>query len=294
MLANGVKVTSSTAGSGALTIAAVAGSVALSQAFVIGQLFAYSIYTGGDSAPVFREAGIGYLSASSTLVRAKVSATFDGTTYNPISPTTTDFGGAAITVICTPHAATTESMAATVDTVSSSVMRYVTTANRALGTTTQAVASLRLYYIPFLLRVASPIASLAVNVTVAGAAGVTARLGIYVCTEKGYMGNLLAQTSDIDMSSTGLKAGTFGAPIMLPPGWYFVAVVCSGAVTLTSHAAAATNMIGGSPLGFANTMGPIDFRYEALASTALPAVAGMVTTLSAGSTHYPMVFMGIQ
>jgi hypothetical protein len=294
MLGNGIKQTSSSSGTGALTVAAVTGSVALTQAFAVGQPISYSIYTGGDSAPVFREAGIGYLSAADTLVRAKVSATFDGTTYNPNNPTATDFGGASIAIICTPHAGTVESMLPTVDKTSSAVARFITSAGRTMNSTTVAPTTLRIFYAPFLLKTGAAVTSLMTNVTTAGAAGTVVRLGVYSCNENGYMGSLLASTGDIDVSSTGQKAGSLTTPVFLPAGWYYVAYVASAAVTVTALTTGVSNVLGGNPLGLNSANAMIDMRYETAASAVLPATASQSTTALPANTHNPAVYLGVQ
>lgn len=293
MLANGIKQTSTTSGTGALTIANVTGSVPLAAAFAIGQLFAYSIYTGGDSAPAFREAGLGYLSASNTLVRAKVSATFDGSTYNQSSPTATDFGGASVTIICTPHAGTLESMLPTVDKTSASVARYIQSAGRNMNQTSLALSPLRLYYMPFLLKTAAPIVSLMLSVGTAGAASTTARLGLYAMTENGYPGQLLATTGALDVSTTGQKVGTLATPLNLPPGWYVLAVVSDGGPSVNAATTGGSNMIGGNPFGYTTSLAIIDMRSENIASAVLPTVANATTSALGSNTHNPIVYVGV-
>jgi hypothetical protein len=294
MLANAVKHTTTTAGAGPLTVAIVTNFLPLSQRFALNQLFQYSAYTGTDAAPVFREAGIGALIASNVMARLSVRETSDGTTSNTITPTATDFGGASVTIICTPLPMFTESMAPTVDQVSSGVSRFVTSAGRNSAQVITGVTGLRLYYVPFLLRVGSPVTSLAMNVTTAGAAGTTARIGLYTCNEKGYPGALLATSGDIDTSTTGVKTATLGSALSLPPGWYFAAIVCSGAPTITCYLSGASNLIGCSPLGFNASLVAIEFRYETVASAVLPAAASATTTASAvGIAHPPLIFVGV-
>lgn len=293
MLGDGIKQTSTSSGTGALTVAAVPGSVALSQAFAIGQMLAYSIYTGGDSAPVFREAGIGYLSAASTLVRARVTATFDGSSaYNATNPTATDFAGAAITVICTPHASTLMSVLPTVDGQTAGINRFITSAGRSISQSQQTVPGQTVFYLPFLLRTAAPIASLAVNILV-GAAG-AAQLGIYQMTEKGYPGKLLASVTGIDTSTTGLKNIPLAAPIMLPAGDYFTAFVASGGPAVTGYTTNVGQILGGAPFGF-NGTSPVEFRTESSTSAVLPATAATTTGgTGIGAQHPPCVFLGVQ
>lgn len=293
MYADAVKCTSSTAGTGALTLSSVAAFVPPSSAFALAQPFAYSIYTGGDSAPVFREAGIGYLSAANTLVRARITATWDGTTtYSAANPTATDFAGAAVTIICTPHASTLNTVLPTVDGQTSGINRFLTSAGRSLAQSPQTLPSLTIYYVPFQIRSAAPIGSLAMNVT--GAAAGTAQIGIYQMTEKGYPGRLITSVAGIDTGTTGLKNVSLATPIMLPAGDYFTAMVTSGGPQVTGYTTSGSQIMGCQPFGF-NGINPIEFRTENAATAVLPATASSTTTsVGTGAQHPPCVFLGVQ
>lgn len=298
MLGDAIKLTSSSGGAGALAVAAASGYATPAQAgLVVGQPFIYTIYTGSDTAKVFRETGLARMSDATTMQRVRIFKTWSGSGAMNAAPgqSPTDFAGAAVTVICTPNDATLESMLATVDGQSSGINRIVSPANRNLATTTLALTALRCYYLPFLLRVAAPVNSLQFNVSTAGAAGTVARAGIYAANELGYMGALLATTPDQDVSTTGLKPGTLGTPLLLPPGWYFAALVSSGTPTVTAFASAFANLMGGHPFGaVSGGLGQIEYRYETLASAVLPATASATTTLSQiASGNVPAVYMGL-
>jgi len=293
MLGNGIKQTTATTGTGALTMVTVTDMPALSDVFGLNVPIAYTLLT---AAGLFIESGIGYLSGTATLVRAVVLSTFVSGVYNNVNPTAASLSGTT-TIICTPQAATLESMLPTVDSQSASVSRYLLTAGRNMSTTTLALTALRLYHVPFLLRTAARVSSLGINVTTAGAALTVARAGIFSCNEKGYMGAMLATTADLDCASTGFKAGTLTNPIALPPGWYFASVVTSATCTVTAYSSALANLNGGAPLGFSTASPPIpiDYRHETLGSAVLPTTANTTTTASlVGSTHTPVVYVGAQ
>jgi hypothetical protein len=296
MLANAVKQTTATAGAGPLTVAIVTNFLPLSQKFALNQPFQYSAYTGTDAAPVFREAGIGALTASNVMARLSVRETSDGTTSNTIAPTATDFGGASVTIICTPLPMFTESMLPTVDAQSSAVSRFLTSAARNLNTSPTGPASGSAYYTPFLLRCAATITSLAVNVTTAAGAGATAQIGIYACNEKGYVGARLA-VATVDISTTGIKVATLSTPVALPPGWYYTALVgTDGTVRVTGYASTTSNMIGGAPLGFSSSLTMIDYRIEGgVAGNVLPAQASTTTSATnVGGGASPIIYLGVQ
>ena len=73
MLANWVRATSSTTGTGNLTLSSVSGYPQPSGAFAVGQRWAYCLLDDSTGKPI--EAGIGYLSAATTFVREYPTAT---------------------------------------------------------------------------------------------------------------------------------------------------------------------------------------------------------------------------
>lgn len=288
MLGNGIKQTTATTGAGNLTLAAVTGCPTFANVFSVNQPFAYSLL---NSDGLFIESGIGYLADATTMVRARVSSTFAAGTYTKVGATAATLSGTT-TVIGTPHAVTLESIMPTVDAQTAGINRMLTTAHRTTAQTAQAMTPLRLSYVPFLMRVRGAINSLNINVNTAGAAGKVARLGLYACNELGYPGALMASTADFAIDSTGLKLNSV-TPVSLPAGWYYAASVSDGAPAILMHTAGSP-AYGGSPLGYSGAS-PIDFRYENLADTILPATASTTTTaVSGGAQHMPMIFAGVE
>lgn len=295
MLGNGIKQTTTTTGTGNLTLAAVTGYPKLADVVPLTFPVSYGLI---DSSGLLIEEGIGHLADATTFVRATVTATYGGGVYSggPVStstPTAANLAGTT-TLIVTPNAATIESMLPTIDKISSGVSRFVASSGRTMTTTTVTPSTLRVYYMPFLLKTAAEVISLMASVNTAGSAGTVARLGIYACTEGGYMGPLLVSTGDLDVSTTGQKVGTLSSPISLPAGWYFVAFVASGAVTVTAFTTGTGAMLGGNPFGFNSSLAPIDMRYETAAAAVLPTAPSQATTALTVNTHNPAVFLGVQ
>lgn len=289
MLSNGIKQTTETTGTGNLTLVAGTGIPKFSDAFGLNIPFNYTLLNGSG---LFVEAGIGHLSDATTLVRERISATFVGGIYNASNPSAANLSGTT-TIVGTPHAATLESMLPTVDKTTVGINRYLMTAGRTSTVTNQNLAALRVYYVPFLLRTGTPITSLMANVTTAGVAGSVLRIGIYSCNESGYMGALLFSSGDLDGASTGTRSYSLPAPAFLPPGWYFVAIVCSAAISVTAQTTGAGTQLGGGPFGFNGSLAPIDMHYENVASAVLPVVANAVTTPLAQNTHNPVIYVGV-
>lgn len=290
MLANGIKQTTTTTGTGNLTLSPVSGFPTFADAFAVNQPFSYGLI---DSSGQPIEFGIGYLSNSSTLVRARVTATYSGGTYTQVSASVVSLSGTT-TAICTPHAATVEAMPANVDNVSGSIGRYLTSAGRTSAFVTTAPSTInRLYYTPFVLRTGVVVSSLAINVATAQASCI-AKAGIYACSADGYPGTLLVSAGNFDCSTTGFKALSTSASVFLPAGVYFTASVAQVAASnpnFTTYNNAVGNITGGSPFGFGASGTVInDSRYETLAGGAsLPSAASSGTT---NITTSPVVFVG--
>lgn len=289
MIGNAIKQTSTTAGTGNLTLLAVTGCAKFSDAFAVNQPFSYTLL---DSGGLFLEAGIGYLSNSTTLVRARVTATLASGTYTDESASALSLTGTT-TVICAPHAAAMPGMIPTVDAVSASMNRYLGPSQRNANTSSVGAAALRCSYSPFKLEVGAPIGALILNVTTAGAGGTVARLGVYACKADGYIGDRLLTTGDIATDSTGVKSGSV-TPTFLSPGWYYTASVFSGNPTVSAWASALAGLSAATPFGWGNSTTPVEFRHETLASAVLPGAASSSTTaVNVGVAHFPMVLMGV-
>ncbi len=288
MLATGIKQTTATTGTGSLTLAAVSGAPKLSDAFPVGVRFAYTLL---DEAGLFLEAGIGYLSDTTTLVRARVAATFTGSSYASSAPTAVALAGTT-TVIATPHAATLESMMPTVDAISAGVMRYLSSAARTASTAATGPSTNLAYYPPYLHRCGSPVITLAVNVTTAIAGGM-GQIGLYACNENGGVGALIFKSGDIDMSTTGVKVVTLPAPVALPSGWYYTGFVGNnGSLRVTGYTSNVTAVLGGTPCGFNSAMVQIECRTESAPGAQLPTTPNPVNALTIG-TPMPLVYVGV-
>jgi hypothetical protein len=297
MLGDGILLTSTSSGTGNLTLAGVNGFPDfLATGIQVGQRFPYTILALMSGEWVLREAGWGKMADSTTLVRARVVAKSDGvSTYSNGALTPTDFGGTLVRVLCSPHAASTMTMLPTVDGQSSGINRFLSSAGRSVSQSPQQLTSLTLYYVHFLLRCGGWVTSLSLNVTTPQAGN--GRAGVYDVNEKGYVGKLLTSSADIDVGTSGLKTSTLATPIFLPPGDYFTgAVVSTGGTgaSLTAYTTNVAQVMGGGPLGFSG-IAPIEFRTETLGSLVLPSTASATTSGTGyGAVHPPCVFLGVQ
>jgi hypothetical protein len=294
MLGNGIKQATATTGTGALTLSAVAGMPMLSDVFAPYQPFSYALL---DSAGLFVEAGVGYLSGASTMVRARVTSTYIAGVYTSQGATAASLTGVT-TVICAPNAASLYSGFPTVDSQSTGHLRYLSSASRNCGFASLTPAANRQVYSTFELKSSVVLLALNFNVNTAGAALSTARMALYSCNEKGYPGVILAgNTIAHDTATTGIKTEALATPLFLPAGWYFTSLACSATPVVSAYATGAVNMIGGHPFGHVAFQAPIDYRFEALSASfaTLATTPNPVTSSqSAGSFNQPLVLLGVQ
>lgn len=247
MIRNWVKATTTTSGTGDLTLSPVSGFPAFGDVFSIGDIVAYSILNSSGE-PI--EEGIGSYSASNTLTRTYPCATYSGGVYDGSAPSAISLSG-TYTVI----ASSVRGMAPTLPRMNTgAAARYWFTPSLIMSSS--AVRSLyagSLYAAPVYFNAASPVDALALNVTTSGAAAV-ARIGIYSVGVDGKPGKLIQESGDLDCSSTGVKVSTFTA-ISLTPGWYYLCVAVKGATSVGVRcfaAGGASNAAAPTPLGLSS------------------------------------------
>lgn len=220
MQANWTKVTTSTAGTGDLTLDAVTGFPTFGDVFSVGQVVAYSILNSSGQ-PV--EEGIGCYSAADTLTRTYVCGTYTGGVYDNTAPSAISLSG-TYTVI----ASNVRAMAPTLPQINPSApARYFASPSHQSSTNSKTITAGDLIAVPLLFSAARPVDAFAIEVATLGA-GAVARAGLYSVGANGLPAKLLIESADIDCSTTGVKVATFGA-ISIPPGWYYMLFVCKTA-----------------------------------------------------------------
>lgn len=286
MLANWAKATTSTAGTGDLTLVAVSGFPEFGDVFSIGQIVGYSVLNSNGE-PV--EEGIGCYSAVNTLTRTAVCATYTGGVYDNTAPTAVSLSG-AYTVI----ASSVRGMAPTLPQINTAASaRYYSTPSHQLSTSTSTIYVGNLAAVPFLYTAARPVDAFALEVTTAGT-GAVARVGLYAVGANGLPAKRLIESADIDCSTTGVKVATFGA-VSIPPGWYYILLVCKTAnVIVRTHGAGIGSMFMTNMLGQSAFNAPYSFARIAgwnAGWTSLPedAPAGTWSYITATSEYAPHV-----
>lgn len=228
MHGNWIRQTTTTTGTGNLTLAAVTGYATVAQEIGVGSRFSYSVYdTPADPVPI--EYGIAYLTSSTTMVREKVRGTMVGGTLDNTSPTAVTLASGTKYVVAAPLAETIMPAMPCIGTASGlSSTRLVGNAmccqplNSPSYTSLDSGATGRFNICPFLLPYGGEYDAMGVMVGTAEA-GRTLRIGLYAFKANGDPGELVVQCSAIDVSSTGYRFGTFAAQ-KIPAGWYLVAL----------------------------------------------------------------------
>jgi hypothetical protein len=220
MLSNWTKATTDTTGTGTITLSAVSGRPLPSAAHAVGEYVQYSINTSDGKF----EAGIGQIAATNTLVRSRVTATYDGSTYNKTTASALTLSGTGHTVFITPVASMVYEPLKAPFTTPSSETVFSTHIVSAESNVTIAAAAKRNTAWPFRLETSGVITSFAVYCSTAVASS-TVLVGLYSARPSdGAPGELIVKASStFDTSSTGYKTQSATANTRINPGWYWAA-----------------------------------------------------------------------
>lgn len=284
MLDVGIKETTATTGTGAVTLSAVSGFVRVADAFSVGDPVSYCLESGNGD----QEWGIGAVGSGNTLSRVYIQATRVGGTFNNTSPTAITLSGTS-TLICTPNTATSQGISAVIKVPGVGDQYFCPYALTNSNPGTSSYIGNILHAMPFALSTTPGVVSaLGMAVTTAGSG--TAYIGVYesAISASGLQpGRLISQTAELDVSTTGEKLGS-GLGIRLKTGIVYWMAMCSS-VTISVRANGATT----AALGM--TPGGVDgYRSHIRASNtgALPSDASALNfSLSSKGVFPPMLYM---
>jgi hypothetical protein len=280
MLANWVYQTTTTTGTGDLTLATVTNYSTFADQFAIGQPFYYEILKS-DGTPV--EVGIGKLSDSTTLQRIAIIQTMVSGVLTSVSPTAVNLGAGTYKVVCAipANAGIVNAVPAAISNAAHrgcTPYPYINVANtKGLTANVMLVLGCR-------VEAGKGISGLGVQVTTAGGTSTDkVRLGFYPVLPDGSAGPLVMESGDLRTDTTGVKtASPVGNKSQIPPGWYYLGVVSSVAVTLR---AANTTLAQTGPLGVTDPGQPnVYATCSAMTGgwTSLPSTMPTVTSVSPG------------
>lgn len=234
MLGNWIRQTTTTTGTGPLSITAVEGYPTFNDVVGVNRRVAYTLMDDTTGVPI--EDGVGYLSDPATWVREKVNATFVGGVYDDTSPATVNLTTGTYRLICSASAESVQAAAKGVNrTVAAQKLvfsQHLTVHNG--SSTSYPAAANRLLFTPFWLTASAEVDAIAARCGT-GVAGANLRLGLYDSTPDGHPGKLLGETAALSAATSGVDViGTLSAPVRVQPGWYFVAVLADASPALGS------------------------------------------------------------
>lgn len=259
MLGNWISQTTTSTGTGNLTLVSTSGFPTFNDIFGVTEYFWYQILDDATGAPL--ESGIGHLSNSTTLVRDRVVATYTSSTYDNTTPTAVTLPAGTKRVICSiEENATMPSIPAV---QGSFGQKLIVPDGLQLGANTKNIGTNTAFLYCSRWACSSEITALACQVTtLAGTGTDRIQIGIYATDHNGLPGSLIARTGDIAPNTTGFKsASLIGGNLRLPPGWYWWAIASNVAPVVTAGSAGGqNNSVLASPMGA--TAGGVNTRYS--------------------------------
>lgn len=282
---NGVHETTMTAGTGALTVAAVAGRQRIRDSVPVGLQCGYRLVdANGDE-----EYGFGRRLADETFSRDFVTESFVSGVVS-FANTKISLSGSGADLRLTAIA---EDVPAGLPFVSGSYRKSVRSPHfTSDDSTTIGVTANRLYAIPRRVDSAYSLAGYHVDMNTAGAASTIMCLGTAAMNYDASIGTIMAEVDGIDTSVTAtVLAPNLASSVRLPRGWYYDLMLCSGTPTFTAYPAA----VGGlAPIGAddaASSCRDIVLLYEAISAgwSVLPTSHGAMSKLTAGASAFPCI-----
>lgn len=270
MLANNVQETTTTTGTGNVTLAGSSeNGRTFNGEYGTDRYFTYFIDDGAGN----WETGVGYLSGATTLVR---SLPQDGSAALPVN-----FGAGTKQVFAGNSRDT--SINNTPGFTSVSGASKICKPDSVIQGTNRNTTANRIIYVPSLFNRSMSIDLLGVIVASAPA---TANMyaGIYdVDPSNGQPRNLLTETITIDPSSTGLATGSLPSEFELTAGWHYLALWTDTAgISLRSSSG---SILISNPFGIGGSSGLGNVLEQNVSSlTNLPAIAAPASISAAGSS----------
>ena len=278
MSANRVKESTSTTGTGSFTTTgAFSNFETFNTAYGLNKRFPYWAVNKTNNQ---REAGIGYLSGTTTLVRETI---LDDGSGGSGAPTVVNFTTAPILFSEDSENSKMSSLGALASGTK------VVSAHIATGYTVNvALTADRVYYIPMHPSFEQDIDTL--GVTCGTKVGTKIRLGIYE-NNKGVVGKVISETADITPVTDTYVSGSI-TRIRLQSDWYFIAIAVDAAENIYAYP---YTFVSCNPLGRNGGLFNWEFGYaheDSASWTALPA-NGSGATISVVNLDVPLITMEI-
>ena len=263
MLGNWIQQTTTTTGTGNLTLSTVTNYPAFSSQFASGQRFQYQILDDTTGAPI--ESGIGYLSGGA-LVRERIECTMVSGTFDNTSPSAVTLAAGTKRVICAASMASVSGTAAGIFAPSGGFSGHGDTSMVLGSGGTYTLSPSRAFVFSYACQSSQEIDAVVCRVTVAGSGGSLIRGAVYSISSAGLPDVQLAQSGTLAGDTTGQKILTF-TPFR-PPQRFFIAFISTGSPGLF----AAPSGSSVAPLGFLSDMSPLAMIAKDGVGTTFPSV----------------------
>lgn len=285
MLAPSIKETTTTAGTGTLTLSLASGFARFGEWFAANVLCKYALL---DSNGAMLEWGIGTYAGSNTLARTVVLGTYASPTPNTGSPTAVSLTGTT-TVICAELMGGSIPGLTGAATTNGSSGAFVPEPFLLSGSASSlTITADRLYLYP--VRIATPRKITAVKFRISSGGTGNAQIGFYKADETGNAKELTLSSGDIVMPASGVATWTFATSQVFPSDWVFVGFACKGVAPVV-NVSGANFFSGATPYNTdATGVQPIVHKYAALTGgwTSLPSTAPS-TGLTSQMTQPPLI-----
>lgn len=215
MLANGAKETTTTTGTGTVTLSAVTGFPRFSDILGVGALVDYAIRSGDAW-----EWGIGTLAAGNTLERSIISAKYESGTYSKNPASGVSLSGTS-DVFCTAHSATIAPALPAMPqrgSLKRVILNGVPANYRAR--TNAAMSASQIMFFPYQVDLRCRVTKVGVSAG-ASVAGAQCRVGLYAVNGDGTPGALLFESGLLEPVTSGTDYLNTITEHDLLPGWYW-------------------------------------------------------------------------
>lgn len=284
MLANGIKETTTTTGTGTVTTSAVTGLARIGEALQTNQLCKYSLL---DSTGALLEWGIGTYLGSNQLARTIVLGTYSTGAFNTSTATAVSLTGTTTVIVTEIMGGSIPGLTSSSTTNGSSGAHVPEPVLLSASAGSVTVTADRLYLQP--VRIATPRKITAMKIRVSTGGTGNARIGLYKCDENGNAKELLLSSGDIALAASGVVAWTLTTAQIFLPDWYVLGFATKGTAP-TINTSGGTHYFGATPFNTDSTVvQPVAHKYAALTGgwTTLPDPAP--TSLTSSAVQPPLI-----
>lgn len=279
MLANWIKLTTTTTGTGNLAFTTTSNFPAVTSQIAANERVAYSVVTSSGE-PL--ERGIGYHDGAGNWVRERPLDTFISGVYVGGTATAGNLPSGTKYLLVSPGAQT---MMTSRQGVWAGTLKVYGDTSLIAATSTYTCVADRAVAIPAFAAVDSDIDAVVFRVTTAGAASTQAKCAIYSVGSDGLPGIKLAEGAAVAVDSTGNKISTFTR--FKPPPVFFVCLLSNGAPVVQGQS---TGTMAAFCMGASSTLTPNAFIHH-VGATSLVFPTTWTAVGNASNAARPSLYM---